>query len=234
MPTWLTLATGPLFRFALALFVLMLVRLLLLLSWELIAAVRRAGDHNIPYHRILLETISWLFPIFRLHKTRRLYSYASFTFHLGILLGGFFLGNHIDILEVNIGVTWPAFTRPLLDILSLATIISGAYLLLHRIYVMSSRNLSKITDYLLLALILSIFLSGYLAGQRWNPFHYDSLMLFHTVSGILLIVLTPFTKVAHCVLYPLIRLGSEIAWHFPSRGGSEVVETLHGPEGRRI
>ena len=234
MPTWLTMAISPLFRFALALLVLGLLRLVLILISEMITAVRRAGDRHIPYRRILRETVSWLFPVVRIHNTRQVYSYASFTFHLGILAAGLFLGNHLDILKANIGIAWPALTRPLLDALTLITIISGSYLLFHRIYVASSRKLSGKMDYLLLVFILNIYISGYLAGKPWNPVPYDGLMLFHTLNGILLMALIPFTKIAHCVLYPLIRLGSEIAWHFPSRAGSEVIETLHGPEGRRI
>jgi hypothetical protein len=29
-------------------------------------------------------------------------------------------------------------------------------------------------------------------------------------------------------------LGSEIAWHLTPQGGSDVVKTLYGPEGRKI
>jgi len=89
-------------------------------------------------------------------------------------------------------------------------------------------------DYLLLVLVLNIFISGFVAGRAWNPVPYDSLMLFHTLNGGILLLITPFTKVAHCVLFPLIRLGSEIAWRFTPQGGDEVVKTLHGPQGRKI
>jgi hypothetical protein len=50
----------------------------------------------------------------------------------------------------------------------------------------------------------------------------------------LMLVVVPFSKISHCVLYPLIRLATEIAWHFVPQGGAEVVKTLHGPQGRRI
>jgi hypothetical protein len=89
-------------------------------------------------------------------------------------------------------------------------------------------------DYLLLVLILDIFVSGFVAGRAWNPFPYDGLMLFHSLNGLLLLALIPFTKIAHCVLYPLIRLSGEIAWRFTPQGGSRTVETLYGPEGRRL
>ncbi len=234
MPTWLEIAEGPVFRFALVILVLGLGRLVIMSIWGMITAIRRAGDRKVPYAQIIKETLSWLIPIRRLHRTRPIFSYASFILHLGIILTGLFLGNHIAILEANVGVAWPALFRPILDGLTLAALVAVAYLLLYRIYVRSSRSLSKAMDYVLLLLILNIFISGYVAGRAWNPVPYDSLMLFHTINGIVLLILIPFTKIAHCVLYPLIRLGSEIAWHLTPHGGRDVVKTLYGTEGRKI
>ncbi len=234
MPAWLTLATGPIARFVLTLLILGLLRLVVLSIWGMAAAIRRAGDRRIPYARILSETLSWLFPVRRIHQTRRLYSYASYGFHIGILLAGLFLANHLDLLRANLGFAWMAIPKPILDGLTLLTIGCGLFLLLHRIYVLSSRRLSKGMDYLLLVFILNIFLSGFLAGRGWNPIPYDRLMLFHVLNGLLLLALIPFTKVAHCVLYPLIRLSSEVAWHFTRQGGSETIHSLYGPEGRKL
>jgi nitrate reductase gamma subunit len=234
MPTWLEIAKGPVFRFSLVVLVLGSARLILLSAWGMIAAVRRAGDRTVPYRKIVKETLSWLFPIHRLHRTRPVFSYASFVLHLGIIFAGPFLSNHIAILRANTGVAWPAIYRPVLDGLTLATIVAGAYLLLYRIYIPSSRCLSKTLDYALLLLILNIFISGYVAGRAWNPVPYDTLMLFHTTNGVVLLLMIPFTKIAHCVLYPLIRLGSEIAWHLTPQGGSDVAKTLYGPQERKI
>jgi len=234
MPTWLEIAKGPVFRFTLVILVLGLARLAILSTWGMIAALRRAGDRRVPFTRVMRETLSWLFPVHRLHRTRPVFSYASFALHLGLGFTGLFLRSHIDILQSNLGIGWPALYRPLLDGLTLLAIVAGSYLLLYRIYVRSSRSLSKTMDYILLLLILNIFVSGYVAGRAWNPVPYDTLMLFHTMNGVVLLVLIPFTKIAHCVLYPLIRLGSEIAWHLTPQGGSDVVRTLYGPEGREI
>jgi hypothetical protein len=154
--------------------------------------------------------------------------------HLGIIFAGLFLSNHIAILRANTGIAWPTIYRPILDGLTLMAIVAGAYLLLYRIYVWGSRSMSKALDYVLLLLILNIFVSGYVAGRVWNPIPYDTLMLFHTLNGVVLLILIPFTKIAHCVLYPLIRLGSEIAWHLTPQGGSDVIKTLYGPEERKI
>jgi nitrate reductase gamma subunit len=234
MPTWLEIAKGPAFRFTLTVLVLGLARLVILSIWGMMAAIYRAGDRNVPYAQVIKGTLSWLFPVHRLHRTRPVFSYASFAMHLGLIFVGLFLSSHIAILRANTGIAWPALYRPILDGLTLAAIIAGAYLLLYRIYVRGSRSMSKATDYVLLLLILNIFISGYVAGRVWNPIPYDTLMLFHTLNGLVLLLLMPFTKIAHCVLYPLIRLGSEIAWHLTPQGGSDVIKTLHGREGRKI
>lgn len=234
MPAWQTLATGPVARFALALFVLGLLRLLLLTLWDLVQAYRRAGDRQLPLRQILLSTLGWLLPFNRLHRSRPLYSYASFGFHLGLLGATLFLRNHIDLVAVQTGLAWPALFKPLLDGLALLAIAGGLVVLLYRVYAPASRALSKPVDYLLLLVLLAIFTSGFIAGQAWNPIPYNALMLFHTVMGVLILALIPFTKIAHCVLYPLIRLGSELAWRFRPEAGSKVVKTIYGPEGRQV
>lgn len=234
MPTWMVLAKGPVLRFVLAIMALGLLRLAILMSGEMVSAVRRAGDRRLPYRQIARQTLTWLVPFTRLHRERAGYSIASFIFHLGILVGGLFLRNHLDILQANIGLSWWAIHKPVLDVLTLAAILGGGYLLLHRLYVVSSRRLTRIGDYLLLILLLNILISGYLAGRPWNPISYNGLMLFHTVNGLVLMALVPFTKVSHCVLYPLIRLGTEVAWHFTPQGGSQVIRALHGEQGRKL
>jgi nitrate reductase gamma subunit len=234
MPIWLVLAKGPVFRFALLVMTLGLLRLAVVMIWEMAAAIHRAGDRRLPYVQIARHTLAWLLPLNRLHRNRAGYSIASFVFHLGILLAGLFLGSHLDLLKDNLGISWRALPKPLLDGLTLAAILAGGFLLVYRMYAASSRALSKISDYLLLVLLLNIFISGFVAGRSWNPFAYDGLMLFHTLNGITLALVAPFTKIAHCVLYPLIRLGSEIAWHFVPGGGEKVVQTLHGLQGRKI
>ncbi len=234
MPTWMTLAKGPAFLFVLTVLALGLLRLIFLTAWDIIAAIRRAGDRRLPYRQIVLQTVSWLLPFNRLHRNRAGYSLASFSLHVGILVVTLFLRNHLDILDANISITWIAISKLILDALTLVGIFGISALLVFRLYVYGSRQLSRAADYLLLFILLNIFLSGFLAGRSWNPIPYDGLMLFHTLNGMALALLTPFTKIAHCVLFPLIRLGTEVAWHFKPLGGSETVKTLHGPEGRKI
>ncbi len=234
MPTWLILAKGPAFFFTLAVFVLGLLRLVVLTIWDILAAIHRAGDPHVPNRQILRQTLSWLLPVTRLHRARPAYSLASFGLHLSLLLVGLFLRNHLDILQANIGLAWWSISKPILDVLTLLGITGASFLMLSRIYLINSRHLSKASDYLLLLLVLNIFVSGYVAGRSWNPIPYDGLMLFHVLNGMALLLVAPFTKIAHCVLFPLVRLGAEVAWHFTPQGGRKAVQALYGPQGRKI
>jgi nitrate reductase gamma subunit len=230
MPTWMILAKGPVFFFVLTLLSLGLLRLVFLTTWDIVAAIRRAGDQRLPYRQIALQTVLWLLPFNKLHRNRAGYSLASFSMHASLLVVSLFLRNHLDILQANIGISWISFPKPILDVLTFVGILGISVLLIFRLYVPSSRRLSRVADYLLLLILLNIFVSGFIAGRPWNPIPYNGLMLFHTINGMVLLLIIPFTKVAHCVLFPLIRLGTEVAWHFVPQGGMKSVQALHGPQ----
>lgn len=234
MPIWLKLAEGPVMKFVLAVLVLGLARVMVITVLGMVEAWRMAGDRRVPVLTLLRETGAWLLPIRRIHRARLGYSLASIALHLGILIAGLFLANHLDILKSNLGFAWFALPKGLLDWLTLMGLAGGVTLLLNRLYVRSSRALSGGMDYLLLALLVLIFASGFVAGQPWNPIPYDVLMLSHTLSGMAILLLAPFSKIAHCVLFPLMRLATDLAWRLRPRGGSRVVEALHGPEGRPL
>lgn len=234
MPLWLELASGPLMRFTLAILVLGLLRLVVLTMWDMITAVQRAHDRRINYWAVISNTIGWLLPFNKIGRTKHLYSLTSFGFHLGILFSALFLSNHIEILHKVTSIRWFALPKPLINGFTLLMILCGGFLLFYRIYAPNSRKLSNKMDYLLLILLLGIFTSGFIAGQSWNPIPYDLLMLTHTLMGGAILLTIPFTKISHCVLFPLIRLSSEIAWHFPPDAGKRVAKTLHGTEARKI
>jgi len=230
MATWMILAKGPAFLFVLTLLSFGLLRLFILTTWDIIAAIRRAGDRRLSYRQIALQTILWLLPFNKLHRNRAGYSLASFGLHVSLLIVSLFLRNHLDILQANIGFSWASIAKPILDALTLVGILGVSALLLFRLYVTGSRRLSKTADYLLLLVILNIFVSGYIAGRPWNPIPYNGLMLFHTLNGMVLLLVIPFTKIAHCVLFPLIRLGTEVAWHFVPQSGEKSEQALPGPQ----
>jgi nitrate reductase gamma subunit len=233
MEELLSFLKGPLLTFVVLILVLGLIRHLVLSLWALIEARGRAGDRKIPYATVLRNIAAWMFPLTRLHRVSPVFSYASFLFHLGLLSSAIFLREHIDLFG-PLGLSWPSIPRPYVDWLALLSLAGLAVLLGYRIYVRQSRAESGFADYGILVLLIAAVGMGYLAGQGWNVIAYNLTMVFHVSAGLSILILIPFTKLAHCVLYPLVRLSSEIGWHFTQEGGYDVVRTLYGPEGRKV
>ena len=232
MEAWLEFVRGPLFRLAFAVCVLGLARNIFLTIWAIVRAYLRAGDKDLPLKLIWEQTIRWLFP-FQLSSGNRLfYSVCSIIFHIGLILVPIFLFAHIRAWQVGTGVSWPPLPRTIADLLTITTIITAAILFTGRLGNSASRAISSGQDILWPILLVVPFISGFLcAHPSWNPVNYDTMMLIHVLSSELILVLIPFTKIAHCVLLPFSQLVSELGWRFPESSGRDVEITL-GKEGQ--
>ncbi len=222
MEQWLEWARGPLFRFAFLIMVLGLARHIVLTGVGIFRAMRRAGNKSIPYGQVFVSTLAWLFPLTKL-RNRFLYSMTSILFHLGLILTPIFLVAHIVLWKRGFGFGWPGFSQQIADVLTLLTIAAGIGLIIGRLASRQSRHISRFQDFALPPLLLVPFISGFLAMHpSLNPFSYNAVMLVHVMSGNLIFVLIPFTKLSHAILLPASQLVSEVGWHFPADSGKNV------------
>jgi len=218
---------GPLFRLTFAIMILGLIRIFALAIWGSLQAYREAGDKVLPGKLIVRNTVGWLLPIFRLWKTRPIYSLVSFLFHIGLILVPIFLLAHIRLWRDSIGFGWPALSNNLADILTITTIVAAVALFIGRITSRNARFISRPQDYIWPLLLAIPFVTGYVCNNlRISATVYQWMMLFHMLSAELTFVMIPFTKVAHCVLVPLSQLVSNLGWKFPAKSGEGVAETL--------
>ncbi|HEY3359232.1 MAG TPA: hypothetical protein VGQ83_38640 [Polyangia bacterium] len=234
METLIEFGRGPLFRFAVALAVLGLLRHAVLSLWGLRQARRRAGDGRLALGAILLRTAATLNPLRYFVGHRWLYSLLSTAFHVGLILVPVFFPGHIRLWVRGLGVGWPGLTMSVADALTLLTIATGVLLVVGRVWTAVSRRLSRPQDFLLPPLIVVEFLSGYLlAHPARSPLDLQLVTFVHVWTGDLLLLLTPFTKIAHCVMLPFSQLVSEMAWRLVPGAGDDVVKTL-GKEGQPL
>jgi hypothetical protein len=71
------------------------------------------------------------------------------------------------------------------------------------------------------------FATGYVCSNiPISPKSYQVMMLLHIYAGDLIMMMIPFTKIAHCVLLPLSQLATGIAWKFPAGAGDRIIATL--------
>jgi len=226
METWLEWARGPMFRGALAFMILGLIRHVAITWFEIRRALRRAGDKSIPYSTIAKATLQWLFPVNRI-RDRLVYSVTTVSFHVAIVIVPIFLAGHILLWERGTGLSWWAIPNHLADLLTLVALVTAVALVIERAAARDTRSLSRFGDYAIPLLVALPFASGFLVMHpEINPFPFDATMFVHVMSGNLIFILIPVTKLSHCALLPTTRLISEVAWHFPPRAGSEVALIL--------
>jgi len=221
------LLRGPLFRLSFALMILGLMRILFLTVFEAFRAYIKAGDKQLPWKDIILRTINWFLPFNRLFRRKPLYSVISFIFHIGLILTPLFLFAHIQLWRGSLGIGWPALPRSLADILTLTAIFSAAALLIGRTLDKTARVLSRKQDFIWPAVILIPFITGYLCSNTGlGAKTYQYVMLIHIFSAEVIFIMIPFTKTAHCILFPLSILVSNLGWKFPADAGERTAVSL--------
>ncbi|HUT54774.1 MAG TPA: hypothetical protein VM658_15390 [bacterium] len=237
MEAWLMFLRGPLFRFALVVAVLGLMRELALGLWGAAAAYRQANDKNLPWKQMAAAAADWMFPVRKLFTAqRKAHGFLSFILHVGVIVVPLLLLDHLLLWGRGLGLDlrFPALPDSLADGLTLITVAAAIGLIVSRAGSKIARPLSHFSDYFLLLLIAVIFSTGFIASRPWNPASYQATMIVHVLAGDLALLLTPFTKLAHIAIFPVLRFSGELAWKFPARAGERVALALDGKEVRPI
>jgi len=231
MDTWFDLARGPLFAGSLLIMVLGLGRHVLL---QVHALVFKKGRRlrQVPWRRVAADSLGWAVPLRHFIKGTICVSAASFIFHVGAILVPLFCANHIVLWEEWLGIGLPSLGRGVADILTLTTIGSCLLLLGYRVVIRRARDLSRPSDYVLLIMVLIPFASGFLAAHpQLCPIPWGGMMLTHILSAEALMIVAPFTKLSHVVLFVFDRL-SAVHWQLRPGAGEETAEALFGEEAR--
>jgi nitrate reductase gamma subunit len=227
MHEWLDWARGPAFRFAFAFMVLGFLRLVVLNLISLRGVLKRSGNGTVPFRQIALESAKWVTPFRKIPSRKALFVAASMAFHVALILVPVFLGAHLLLWQRSVGFSLPALSNPMATTLTAIGIAAGFVLLVERVLGKTARSLSRAQDYLLLALVLVVFVSGFLAMHPGvNPFLYDSTMFVHVMGGNLIFVFLPFSKLSHAVLFPFNQVVAELGWHLAPGSGRAVSNAL--------
>ncbi len=228
MEELISFAKGPFFRFSFAILILGLFRLVFLTVYNGLEAKKRGKDKDIPKQYVRKLTIGYTLP-FRAFRTKPVYSFVSIVFHIGLLVTPIFLFDHALLIDNSIGFSWLglSLSKDIADILTIATIITAVILILMRATNPYSRFLSRKQDFLWLILLLIPFVSGLICAQyAVSPKTYQVFILLHILSGCLIFILIPFTKIAHCVLLPFGQWITARMWKFDADGGENTLITL--------
>lgn len=161
--------------------------------------------------------IRWLIPLgTKGWRQQPLFSLAVFLFHAIFLILPFLLSAHNILLQNAWGFSLPSISDSTADLLTIVFIISAALLMWRRIARPEVRFLSTWWDYTLLILSSLPFITGFLAYHQIGP--YKVIIVLHLLSAELLLILLPFSKLAHMILYFFTR--SFIGFEMGARRGA--------------
>ncbi len=148
----------------------------------------------------LRSIYKWLMP-FGTYGWRRqpVMTVLFFSFHAGAILVPLFLLAHQTFLEDKIGFSVLSLPVPVADFLTWVVVVSAAFIVLRRLALPEVRILTTWADYLILLVSVAPFITGLIA--RYELGNYDFWLTTHILSGEIFLILVPFTKLSHIVLF---------------------------------
>lgn len=173
------------------------------LNWQ---ADRVTYTQNVGYgvKGAVRSIVAWLIPFgTRSWRFYPLFTVLVFVFHIGILLTPLFLLGHNMMLEAAWGFSFPTISEALADTLTVAMLVAGLFILLRRIALPQVRILTKPYDLLVLVIAMAPFFTGLMAHLQVG--NYNAWLIAHILSGEVMLVAIPFTKLSHFLQFFLSR-----------------------------
>jgi nitrate reductase gamma subunit len=231
LDAWIAVAQGPLLRLSLIVMGLGLARIALLQVADLVLAWRQAGDQAVAWRLPLTRTLAWLVPVRALRpRDRTAYSIASVTFHVAMLALPLFAPGHVALWRRWTGLSLPALPAALAEALTLGALVALAWMLGARALTAQRRRLSHAQDWLLPLLFLVCVLAGWMSAHpASSPIDARLAYLVHVMTANVVLLLVPFSKLQHIVLFWTSQTASELGWRFSPGAGARVRASLGKP-----
>ncbi len=147
----------------------------------------------------------WIVPFgTRGWKSHPMFTVITFTFHISLLVSCIFLPAHNFILKQKWGIS--LFTIPEVagDIMTILVMFTVLMFIARRLVLPEVRIITSAYDYLILAIAVAPFITGFIAYHQ--IFEYKIWIILHILSGEIMLVAIPFTKLSHFVLFFLSRM----------------------------
>lgn len=164
----------------------------------------------------------WLLPLNKDVVKNPVVTILGYIFHACLLIVPIWLSGHITLWEESrFEWSWSAIPDGLADWMTLILLAIAVFFLLRRIFSPNVRLLSSFSDYMVLVVTALPFLTGYFLthGTVDNVAVLgENIQLIHMLSGELMLILIPFTKLSHFILFFFSRGSSAV--EFGRRGYS--------------
>ncbi|MBW1852449.1 MAG: hypothetical protein JRJ15_13685 [Deltaproteobacteria bacterium] len=199
--------TGPLLWLSFAIFfvgcIVRIIRYVKGLNWQA-DRVAYTAHFFFGIKGAIRSIVFWLLPFAtRSWRNNPFFTVLFFVFHIGLILTPVFLLAHNIILKERWGFSLWALPESVADALTIAVIVAAIFLILRRIALAEVRILTSAYDYLVLAIAIAPFVTGFIAHHL--ILDYEFWTILHVLCGEIMLIAIPFTKLSHFVLFFMSR-----------------------------
>ncbi|MGO9121194.1 MAG: nitrate reductase [Desulfomonilaceae bacterium] len=183
-----------------------------LLQLRLIRDQDGALQPDIRRKYVFSSLLHWLVP-FASRNMRMGYeaTFVTLAFHVCLLLVPIFLTAHVVMFSFAWGPQWGTLSQRAADCLTVLMMMAVIFFLVRRWMLPEVRFVAFPSDYVVLAVMGSPFVTGFIANRQW--FDYETMVVIHMISGALVLTVIPLSRLTHMFFLAFTRayLGSEYA-----------------------
>ena len=154
--------------------------------------------------------IHWITP-FATENMRRhpVLTIVTFLFHICLIVTPILLLSHVILWDESWNLSWWSLPDGVADFMAIIVIASCIFFLVRRLVSPEVQFVTSASDYIILAIVAAPFITGFFAYHQW--FAYKSFMILHILTGEIMLVAIPFTRLSHMIYSPFTRayMGSE-------------------------
>jgi len=199
--------TGPLLWLSFSIFIIgcivRIVRYIKGLNWQADRVAYRA-HFSYGMKGALRSIVFWLFPFgTRSWRKNPFFTILFFVFHAALLMTPIFLLAHNIILKERWGFSFWTIPESTADILTITLIMAAIFIILRRIALTEVRILTTPYDFLVLAIAVAPFLTGFVAHHTATNNQFW--LIVHVICGEIMLIAIPFTKLSHFILFFMSR-----------------------------
>jgi nitrate reductase gamma subunit len=158
----------------------------------------------------LRSILHWITPFAATNwRNHPVLTLVTFAFHICLVLTPIFLLAHIVMWQDAWDVSWWALPDAPALVMTLIVIGGCIFFLIRRLISPEVQYVTSASDYIILGIVAAPFVTGFIAYFQW--FGYPFFTILHMLSGEVMLVAIPFTRLSHMLFSPLTRayMGSE-------------------------
>jgi nitrate reductase gamma subunit len=152
----------------------------------------------------------WITPFATVNwKMHPVLTIVTFAFHICLIITPVFLLSHAILWDESWSISLWSLPDGVAYIMTLVVVGSCIFFLVRRLVLPEVQYVTSASDYVILAIVAAPFITGFIAYNQW--INYQLFMILHIISGEIMLVAIPFTRLSHMLFSPFTRayMGSE-------------------------